>query len=122
MGVSEGNSALLYIIASPSGPYFPTGYKPISLYADPTYCRAFYGGSGNFKVGSNYGPTVYVAKQAAKQSCQQVLWLYGDNHLITEAGTMNIFFVFKNDNNGIINNKRLLILKIIFYFLKKRLS
>ena len=99
--MSEGNSALLYIIASPSGPYFPTGYKPISLYADPTYCRAFYGGSGNFKVGSNYGPTVYVAKQAAKQSCQQVLWLYGDNHLITEAGTMNIFFVFKNDKNGI---------------------
>jgi branched-subunit amino acid aminotransferase/4-amino-4-deoxychorismate lyase len=51
-----------------------------------------------------------------------VLWLYGDSHLITEAGTMNIFFVFKNDKNGIINNKRLLLLKIIFYFLKKRLS
>jgi branched-chain amino acid aminotransferase len=100
LGVSEGNSALLYVIASPSGPYFPTGIKPVSLYADPTYCRAFYGGVGNFKVGSNYGPTVYVAKQAAKKSCQQVLWLYGEDHLVTEAGTMNVFFVFKNENNG----------------------
>ena len=29
--------------------------------------------------------------------CVQVLWLYGDNHEITEVGAMNIFFVLKKD-------------------------
>ena len=55
---------------------------------------------GQFKVGSNYGPTVYVAMEAQKKGCQQVLWLIGKENLLTEAGTMNMFIVFKHDNNG----------------------
>ena len=60
------NEALLYIITSPCGPYFPTGFKPISLYADPSYVRAFHGGIGDCKAGSNYGPTLYVNREAGK--------------------------------------------------------
>lgn len=29
---------------------------------------------------------------------EQVLWLYGEDDLITEAGTMNIIIVIKNEN------------------------
>lgn len=101
LGVSPSNKALFYIIASPAGPYFPTGFKPVSLYADPHYVRAFPGGVGNVKVGSNYGPTVYVAMEAQKKGCQQVLWLLGKENLLTEAGTMNIFLVFKHNNDVI---------------------
>jgi branched-chain amino acid aminotransferase len=68
--------------------------------ADPKFVRAFPGGCGNFKVGSNYGPTVYVNLEAQKRGCQQVLWLFGEEHLLTEAGTMNMFVVLKHDNNG----------------------
>lgn len=100
LGVSPSNRALFYIIASPAGPYFPTGFKPVSLYADPRYVRACPGGVGQFKVGSNYGPTVYVAMEAQKKGCQQVLWLIGKENLLTEAGTMNMFIVFKHENNG----------------------
>jgi branched-chain amino acid aminotransferase len=96
LGVSSSNTALLYVIMSPIGPYFPTGFKPISLLADTKYVRAFKGGVGNFKVGSNYGPTIYVGIQAQKEKCQQVLWLLGKEEYITEAGTMNIFIVTKN--------------------------
>ncbi|KAG8140449.1 putative Branched-chain-amino-acid aminotransferase protein [Naja naja] len=44
----------------------------------------------------NYGPTIYVQGEAAKLGCQQVLWLYGDDHQITEVGTMNIFLFWKD--------------------------
>jgi len=101
LGVSATNTALLYVLASPTGPYFPTGFKPISLLADPKYVRAFPGGVGNVKVGSNYGPTIYVAIQAQKLGCQQVLWLFGDKEYLTEAGTMNMFMVVKNKHGEI---------------------
>lgn len=96
LGVSFSNTASLYVITSPTGPYFPTGFKPISLLADPKYVRAFPGGVGNVKVGSNYGPTIYVNIQAQKLGCQQVLWLFGEKEYLTEAGTMNMFLVIKN--------------------------
>lgn len=101
LGVSSSNTALLYVICSPTGPYYPTGYKPISLYADPSYVRAFPGGVGDMKVGSNYGPTIHVWSKAKKVGCQQVLWLLGDKEYLTEVGTMNIFLVVKNKKGEI---------------------
>lgn len=34
--------------------------------------------------------------QAMKQGHQQILWLYGEEHYITEVGTMNIMIYWKN--------------------------
>lgn len=48
-------------------------------------------------MGSNYAPTIHVQRVAAERGLQQVLWLYGDDHQLTEVGTMNIFMVFVND-------------------------
>ncbi len=98
--MSATNQALLYIITSPTGPYFPTGFKPVTLLADPKYVRAYPGGVGCFKVGSNYGPTIYVGIEANKKGCQQVLWLFGEEEYLTEAGTMNIFLVINHKNGG----------------------
>jgi branched-chain amino acid aminotransferase len=100
LGVSPSTSALLYVLTSPTGPYFPTGFKPISLLADSKYVRAFPGGVGNCKVGSNYGPTIYVALEAQKRGCQQVLWLFDKKDYLTEAGTMNIMLVVKSKKTG----------------------
>ena len=61
----------MYVITSPTGPYFPSGFKPVNLYANPKYVRAFPGGVGNYKCGSNYGPTVFVNIEANKKGCQQ---------------------------------------------------
>lgn len=53
------DSALLFVILSPVSAYYKTGADgAVSIYADPNVVRAFPGGVGNRKVGSNYGPTI----------------------------------------------------------------
>ncbi|PAA92362.1 hypothetical protein BOX15_Mlig015936g7, partial [Macrostomum lignano] len=100
ISVGPAEETLLYVITGPVGPYYPTGFKPVTLLADPTYCRAWPGGVGNNKMGANYGPTCYVQLQAAAQGCQQVLWLYGPEHRLTEVGTMNLFIFWRSKDTG----------------------
>jgi len=97
LGVLPPKSALLYVIMSPVGPYFRTGFKPVKLLAEPKYIRAFPGGTGSVKLGSNYGPTILPQIEAADKGYSQVLWLYGENHEVTEVGTMNVFFYWINE-------------------------
>lgn len=106
LGVASSDSALLYTILSPAGSYFSKLKKEessgaVSLLADPRYTRAWPGGVGDRKMGSNYAPTIQVQKEAMKQGLQQVLWLYGDDHQVTEVGTMNIFMMFINSKGGL---------------------
>ncbi|XP_059154408.1 branched-chain-amino-acid aminotransferase, cytosolic-like [Physella acuta] len=98
LGVTESNMAKLFVITGPVGPYFPTGMKPVSLLADPQYVRAWPGGCGNYKMGSNYAPTTAIQSIAVKKhDCQQVLWLFGEDHQMTEVGTMNLFVFWVNE-------------------------
>nr|XP_023672487.1 branched-chain-amino-acid aminotransferase, cytosolic isoform X1 [Paramormyrops kingsleyae] len=98
LGVKKPTSALLFVILSPVGSYFSTGIKPVSLWADTKYVRAWKGGTGDCKLGGNYGATIYAQYEAADLGCQQVLWLYGDDLQITEVGTMNIFIYWTNED------------------------
>ncbi|XP_041110909.1 branched-chain-amino-acid aminotransferase, cytosolic-like isoform X2 [Polyodon spathula] len=99
LGVKKPSRALLYVILSPVGPYFSTGgFSPVSLWADPKYTRAWRGGTGDCKMGGNYGASIFAQYEAMEVGCQQVLWLYGDNHQITEVGTMNLFLYWINEN------------------------
>ncbi|EDQ89710.1 uncharacterized protein MONBRDRAFT_37018 [Monosiga brevicollis MX1] len=97
LGVGKSSSSLLFCINSPSGAYYSTGFKPVSLLADPAYVRAWPGGVGNTKGGCNYAPSIYPQSQAQAQGCQQVLWLFGEDHEVTEVGTMNLFMYWKNE-------------------------
>jgi branched-chain amino acid aminotransferase len=99
LGVASSDSALLYTILSPVGGYFKPGASAmgISLLADPQYVRAWPGGVGDRKVGSNYGPTIQIQKEATAQGINQILWLYGEDRQVTEAGTMNMFMLIVNE-------------------------
>jgi len=98
LGVSKPLACRLFVIAGPVGPYYPTGFQPVSLVADPKFVRAWEGGCGAFKMGANYAPTIYAQIEAMeKYDCQQVLWLYGPNHQVTEVGTMNFFMYWTNE-------------------------
>jgi len=99
LGMAPSTEAELFVILSPVGPYFSSGFTPINLLADPNFVRAWPGGSGYVKMGSNYAPALHVGKVAAQHNCHQALWLFGPDHEITEAGSMNIFVIFKKDNN-----------------------
>eukprot|EP00118_Oscarella_pearsei_P025746 m.308699 g.308699 ORF g.308699 m.308699 type:complete len:386 (+) comp44534_c0_seq1:51-1208(+) len=101
LGVGPSQEALLYVIMSPVGPYFKEGgLKPVSLLADPRYVRSWPGGMGDCKAGGNYGATVFSQVEAEKMGCQQVLWLYGHDHQLTEVGTMNMFVFLKNERGA----------------------
>jgi len=95
LGVGPSNHAKLYVICSPVGPYYPEGFKPVKLLADPHHVRAWPGGTGNYKVGGNYAPTIQVQRAAAKRGYNQIMWLFGPDHHVTEVGTMNQFFFWK---------------------------
>jgi len=95
LGVGRPGHARLAIMTSPVGPYYPSGFKPIALMAEDRYVRAWAGGTGSFKVGGNYAPTIMVQGIAEEEAqCSQVLWL-GPNGECTEAGAMNLMFVLK---------------------------
>ena len=97
LGVTQSASALLYVLTGPVGPYYPTGMNPVTLMADPAYVRAWPGGCGNYKMGSNYAPTIAISSEAEKRGCQQVLWLFGEDHQLTEVGAMNLFTYWINE-------------------------
>jgi len=101
LGLAPPDSLLLYIITSPVGPYYKSGFEPIRLVAsNQDYVRAWPGGTGNAKVGGNYAPTMKPQFLAAKQGYSQVLWLFGDDDEITEVGAMNVFFfLFNKETN-----------------------
>jgi len=48
----------------------------------------------------NYGCALFAQYEAVDYGCQQVLWLYGEDHQITEAGTMNVFLHWINEDGG----------------------
>eukprot|EP00527_Entomoneis_sp_CCMP2396_P000637 CAMPEP_0198152744 /NCGR_PEP_ID=MMETSP1443-20131203/61147_1 /TAXON_ID=186043 /ORGANISM="Entomoneis sp., Strain CCMP2396" /LENGTH=387 /DNA_ID=CAMNT_0043818859 /DNA_START=27 /DNA_END=1190 /DNA_ORIENTATION=- len=100
LGLAPPNSLLLYVITSPVGPYYKTGFKPIRLTADTNYVRAWPGGTGNAKVGGNYAPTMKPQAEASSQGYSQVLWLFGPHDEITEVGAMNVFFFLVNKETG----------------------
>lgn len=50
LGVGASTDVLLFVICSPVGPYYKTGFKPVSLLATTTDVRAWPGGTGGFKV------------------------------------------------------------------------
>ncbi|EGC41990.1 branched-chain amino acid aminotransferase [Histoplasma capsulatum var. duboisii H88] len=100
LGVSAPSSALLFVIASPVGPYYPTGFKAISLEATDYAVRAWPGGVGDKKLGANYAPCIVPQTEAAKKGHQQNLWLFGEEEYVTEVGTMNLFVALKNKETG----------------------
>lgn len=100
LGIGPSGSALLYVIASPVGPYYPTGFKAVSLEASASNVRAWPGGAGDRKLGANYAPCVLPQMQAAARGLQQNLWLFGPDEIVTEVGTMNFFSVLRDPATG----------------------
>ncbi|KAI9886970.1 MAG: Mitochondrial branched-chain amino acid (BCAA) aminotransferase [Watsoniomyces obsoletus] len=100
LGVGPPGSALLFVIASPVGPYFPTGFKAVSLEATDYAVRAWPGGVGDKKLGANYAPCIVPQLEAARKGFHQNLWLFGEEEYVTEVGTMNFFAAIKNRETG----------------------
>ena len=94
LGVRPAMEYLYLVIASPAGPYFSGGVKPVSLWVSPDYTRAAPGGTGAAKCGGNYAAGLAAQAEAIDNGCEQVVYLDAvERKYIDELGGMNIFFV-----------------------------
>ncbi len=95
LSVHPSDEVTFVLIASPSGSYFPTGVKPVTVWLSEDFSRAAPGGTGEAKTGGNYAGSLLAQAQAAEQGCDQVVWLDAIEHRwVEEMGGMNLFFVF----------------------------
>ncbi|CAM6046569.1 unnamed protein product [Sphagnum compactum] len=104
LGLSPTREAMLFVVLSPVGPYFPSGLKPVKLFVETEVVRAYPGGVGDKKVGGNYAPTMLPQLRSAHRGCAQVLYVLQDGlpggGLVGESGAMNVFFLLQE--NGIL--------------------
>ena len=95
LGVRPSSEVTFLLIASPSGSYFPSGVKPVTVWLSEDFSRAAPGGTGEAKTGGNYAGGLLAQAQAAEQGCDQVVWLdSGEHRWVEEMGGMNLCFVF----------------------------
>lgn len=97
LGFEVPKEALLFVVLS----YWPEPAKPspgkgIRLFAShPDEARAWPGGTGYAKIGPNYGPALQAHGKARALGYNQVLWLYGPEGQVTEAGSSNVFVIWR---------------------------
>ncbi|KAI9811632.1 MAG: hypothetical protein M1827_005381 [Pycnora praestabilis] len=117
LGVQAPKEATLFIIAvlfpsfdEPTGSLGPEALKALSakgenkaekkpglklLASQDDMVRAWPGGFGFAKVGANYGPSLLAQAEARSRGYDQILWLFGNQCEVTEAGASNFFVVWR---------------------------
>jgi branched-chain amino acid aminotransferase len=91
IGVKPAEKFTFIIITSPAGPYYA---KPVKIFVQDDYVRAFPGGIGFTKAAGNYGASMYPTMKIREMGYDQILWTDGFEHkYVQEIGTMNVFFV-----------------------------
>jgi branched-chain amino acid aminotransferase len=95
LSVHPSTEVTFLLIGSPSGSYFPSGVKPVTVWLSEDFSRAAPGGTGEAKTGGNYAGGLLAQAQAAEQGCDQVVWLDSREHRwVEEMGGMNLCFVY----------------------------
>ena len=95
LSVRPAREVLFGVIASPAGPYFDTGPKPVSIWLTTSTIRATPGGTGAAKCGGNYAASLAGLAEAVANGCEQVAFVDAVEHKwLEEIGSMNMFFVY----------------------------
>ncbi len=94
LGVRPAKRVTYCCIASPAGPYFASGVKPVSIWISTLYSRAAPGGTGAAKCGGNYAASLIAQQEAASRGCEQVMFADAKEHRwLEELGGMNVYLV-----------------------------
>jgi branched-chain amino acid aminotransferase len=95
LGVKPSDHYYFYVILSPVGAYYASGFNPVNILVEDHYVRAVAGGTGEAKTGGNYASSLKAGLDAKKKGYDQVLWLDGrQQRYIEEVGAMNMFFAY----------------------------
>ncbi len=98
LGVRPANEVTYCVIASPAGPYFASGLKPVTLWLSEHYARAGAGGTGAAKCGGNYASSLAGQLEGIEHGCDQAVFLDSSTQTyIEELGGMNLFFVTRDN-------------------------
>ena len=94
LGAHTATRFIYFVIASPTGSYYPQGMKPIRIRIETRYVRAVKGGVGRAKTGGNYAASFKASYNAKQEGFNEVLWLDGrEQKYVQEVGAMNMMFV-----------------------------
>lgn len=104
--VGSPSQTLFFVIATPVGNYYPEGVRPVALHVETEHRRAWPGGTGAFKIGGNYAPTIQPMAKVASSGFAQCLWL-GEGDVLQEVGAMNIMVVLKEGGKTTLATPRL---------------
>jgi branched-chain amino acid aminotransferase len=97
LGVRAAHRAEYRVIASPVGPYFTGGVKPVKIWIALDSARAGKHGTGEAKTGGNYAASLQAQNEGYENGCSQVMFLDAESGTyIEELGGMNLFFVYKD--------------------------
>lgn len=97
LGVRAPQEVDFCVIASPSGPYFPGGVKPVSIWVEDTWFRTGPGGTGFAKCGGNYAASLLGEYKGIENGCEQVCFVdAATKTYLEELGGMNMMVVHKD--------------------------
>lgn len=97
IGVKPATEFQFRIFATPVGPYFKGGAKPISLRV-PDFDRAAPRGTGHIKAGLNYAMSLHPIVDAHNQGYNENMYLDPATRTkVEETGGANIIFVTKDN-------------------------
>ena len=96
IGVKPANEFQFRVFATPVGPYFKGGVKPLTLRISD-FDRAAPNGTGHIKAGLNYAMSLYAIVDAHEQGYDENVYLDSATRTyIEETGGANIIFITKD--------------------------
>lgn len=96
LGVKPASEYEFRIFASPVGPYFKSGIRPVSLKFSP-FDRAAPHGTGHVKAGLNYAMSLYSGALAHAEGYDENLYLDAATRTcVEETGGANFIFVTRD--------------------------
>ena len=96
IGVKPANEYQFRVFATPVGPYFKGGAKPLTLRVSD-FDRAAPRGTGHIKAGLNYAMSLYAIVDAHEQGYDENVYLDSATRThIEETGGANIIFITKD--------------------------
>ncbi|CAG8112774.1 unnamed protein product [Penicillium salamii] len=95
LGFQVPQEATLFIVISYWPPPPPTKRGLELLCSGEDFVRAWPGGTGSAKISGNYGPSLLAHGEAKRNNCDQILWLFGSEGYVTEAGSANFFAIWR---------------------------
>lgn len=96
LGVRPSREVMFFILLSPVGSYYGTN-DTVRIWVEEKSLRAAPGGLGATKAAANYAASLQAGLEAKQRGYAQVLWLDVERQGIEEVGTMNVFFVMKDE-------------------------